>query len=664
MHAPDPSRPYTIHTDASDFALGAELLQDFGNGQQPIAYHSRKLSAAEVNYPTHDKEMLAIIDSLRTWRHLVLGSKGLVLTDHNTLTFFQTQRSLSRRQARWMEYLAEYDCAIKYFPGKSNIVADALSRRPDLALNAIGSVSIDASFRQELQSAYLHDSEACKLLTAIHAGSDPYLKLQDGLILYTKQGAQRIYVPSAGNLRNRLLYEHHDSQTAGHLGVDKTLTALAAQFWWPQFTDSVRSYVRSCDSCQRNKSSDQAQIGLLQPIPLASRRWSQVTMDLITQLPRTPRGFDAVITFVDHLSKMVHFAPCHTADGAPQVARLFFDHVFRLHGMPRTIISDRDGRFLSKFWQALFKLVGTKLAMSTSFHPQTDGSSERANRTLEDMLRAYTSSRQDDWDLMLSAAEFAYNNSKQSSTGFTPFFLNYGQNPETPAQLLSPSPTEHAPPADPSATDIPQVPASQAFIDNLEATLQLAVENLRAAQQRQAEAANRHRREYTFGVGDEVRLSTVNLRKSACGLARKLLPKFVGPCTVRKVVSPVAVELELPPELSRIHPVFHTSLLLPYSHRTMPPSDSSSSSQEHQGPLPLWQEDEGDVYEVDRILDKRTRVVRDGNRTKRITEYLIRWKGYSEESDSWEPLSNLRGAAVAEARNFQRSRPTESTESN
>lgn len=440
--------------------------------------------------------------------------------------------------------------------------------------------------------------------------------------------------------------------------MDKTLTALVAQFWWPQFTDAVHSYVRSCDSCQRNKSSNQAPIGLLQPIPLAATRWSQVTMDLITQLPRTPRGFDAVITFVDHLSKMVHFAPCHTADGAPEVARLFFDHVFRLHGMPLTIISDRDGRFLSKFWQALFKLVGTKLAMSTSFHPQTDGSSERANRTLEYMLRAYTSARQDDWDLMLSAAEFAYNNNKQSSTGFTPFFLNYGQHLATPARLLAPSP-EHTSPADPSASDTPQVPASTAFVEDLKAALQLVVDNLLAAQQRQAKSANRRRRDYTFAVGDEVRLSTVNLRKTACGLARKLLPKFVGPCTVRKVVSPVAVELELPPELSRIHPVFHTSLLLPYSRRPMPPSDSDSSNQEHQTPLPLWQEDEGDVYEVERILDKRTRLERTGSRSKRVTEYLIRWKGYTQESDSWEPLSNLRGAAVAEARNFKRSPQSE-----
>ncbi len=176
---------------------------------------------------------------------------------------------------------------------------------------------------------------------------------------------------------------------------------------------AIKDYVTSCLACQQNKPSNALPIGLLHPLPVPEHRWQVVTMDLITQLPRTTSGHDAIVVFVDKYSKMVHYAPTTTTVTAPQLAKLFFQHVVRHHGVPTAIVSDRDPRFTSNFWRALWQQLGTRLAMSTAYHPQTDGQTERANRTLEDMLRAYVNYRSDEWDEHLIAAEIAYNNSKQ-----------------------------------------------------------------------------------------------------------------------------------------------------------------------------------------------------------------------------------------------------------
>src|SRR4051812_45603416 len=156
-------------------------------------------------------------------------------------------------------------------------------------------------------------------------------------------------------------------------------------------------------------------------MPIPQHPWEQVSMDFIMQLPKTKAGFDAIVVFVDTFTKMVHLVPTKTMATAPDTARIFFDHVFKLHGLPKSIVSDQDAKFTSCFWQTVFQTMGTKLAMSTAFHPQTDGQTERANRTLEDMLCAFTSYCQDDWDLQLSAAEFACNNALNASTGMSPF---------------------------------------------------------------------------------------------------------------------------------------------------------------------------------------------------------------------------------------------------
>ena len=248
----------------------------------------------------------------------------------------------------------------------------------------------------------------------------------------------RLVVPNVHGLRDIVMRELHDSPLSGHSGIERTLEAVHRNYDWPGVSVTVKQYVRSCDSCQRNKSSNQAPAGLLQPLPVPERPWQVVTMDMITCLPLTSRGHDTIVVFVDKFSKMVHFVPCKMgATSAIHMAQLFFDNIVRLHGVPRRLISDRDPRFTSDFWRQLLHLVGTTVALSSAFHPQTDGQTERTNRTLEEVLRHFVSPTHDNWDELLSLAEFSINNAFNITTGSTPFRLNYGFDPLVPLTLLS-----------------------------------------------------------------------------------------------------------------------------------------------------------------------------------------------------------------------------------
>jgi transposase InsO family protein len=226
-------------------------------------------------------------------------------------------------------------------------------------------------------------------------------------------------------------------------------------------------------------------------------------MDFITQLPKTKAGHDAIVVFVDVFSKMVHFVPTKTTATAPETAKLFFDHIFRLHGLPQSIVSDRDAKFTSRFWQTLFKTLGTKLAMSTAFHPQTDGQTERANRTLEDMLRAVVGYRQDDWDNHLAAAEFACNNAPNASTGMTPFKINSGHEPHNPYAFITTIPDE--------------IPATADFLQQMLNLTHQASDALVLAKANQEKNANRSCRDVDYQVGDQVLLSSnhINLASQA-----------------------------------------------------------------------------------------------------------------------------------------------------
>lgn len=327
----------------------------------------------------------------------------------------------------------------------------------------------------------------------------------------------------------------------------------------------------------------------------------------------TEAGHDAAYVVVCRLTKMVHLVPTHTTASAEDTAELFFKEVFRLHGLPSSIVSDRDSKFTSDFWQALFKLTGTSLDMSTAYHPQTDGQTERANRTVEEMLRHYCSDRENDWDKMFPAVEFAYNSSVNASTSKTPFMLNYGFEPSTPLTLLRD----------------PRGDKAGNFLQKLQTAMEDAKLKLKAAQERMRKYADMHKRDHDYQKGDKVLLSRENLKSTA---AKKLAERYIGPFTILEMVGRNAAKLELPKTMW-IHPVFNVSLLKPYQVATDIPGHVPETA-----PTPPQVTAQGDMDVVEKLVNRRTFITNG----EKLYYYRVKWVGYPTSKNTWEPEQQLR----------------------
>jgi transposase InsO family protein len=621
---PDPDKPFEIISDASLYGTGAILLQE----NKPISYTSAQFIPAEKNYFTTEQECLGVIKAFEEWRCYIEGGKHPVtlVTDHHPLTYLKTQPTMSRRIARWVEYLERFNYVWKYIPGRTN-VADPLSRHPrftpSVALaeaEAADEASPPIPLLTFIKESYREDPNFQK------ARFTKDLVFADGLWRRSFPGLKslsKIVIPNVRALRNAILEEYHNSCAAGHLGPKRTTELLSRWFYWRGMSRDAQAYCASCKSCQMNKPTNLAPAGTLQPLEIPDAPWDSWSMDFITCLPKTKKGHDTLLVLVDRLTKYVIAVPTVATNTAEDVARLCLEHVISKHGVPLSIVSDRDVRFTSAFWKTLQSALGTKLCMSTSFHPQTDGQTERMNRALEETLRHVVSHKQDDWDLHIPMATFAINNAHNQSIDNTPFFLNKGFHPRMPAGITNPEVMDSA------------VPAVEKFTTQMQEAIKLTKAALYAAQQRQKAYADTHRREVSFAVGDLVYLSTKNLKLKNDNLTvarQKLLPKFVGPYKVLELVGPVAVKLSLPPT-TKIHPVFHVSLLKPAQEAQHEPGEIVPPI----NPPPLDWLDPDLEYEVEGVIGHR--FTKSG--TKRGVDYLIRWAGYGPDSDTFEPRESL-----------------------
>jgi len=394
---------------------------------RPIAYFSEKLSGARLNYAVYDKELYALVRVLEVWQHYLWPKEFIIHSDHEALKYLKAQSNLHRRLAKWVAFIESFPYIIKHKKGKDNVVADALSRKNML----LTQLDVKIPGLESLCDLYATDpdfAEPYRLCMLKHAWDKFYI--HDRFLFR----ANKLCVPES-SVRLLLLQESHEGGLMGHFGREKTLLMLADHFYWPKMRRDVDRFVRRCVTCNTSKSKLKPH-GLYTPLPTPNTPWADISMDFVLGLPRTKRGHDSIFVVVDRFSKMAHFIACHKSDDASHVANLFFRDIVRIHGVPKTIVSDRDVKFMSYFWKTLWGKLGTKLLFSTTCHPQTDGQTEVVNRTLSQLLRAMIKKNLREWEECLPHVEFAYNRAVHTTTQLCPFEVVYGFKPITPLDLL------------------------------------------------------------------------------------------------------------------------------------------------------------------------------------------------------------------------------------
>jgi hypothetical protein len=595
---PDFAKLFIVECDASTTGFGAVLVQE----GHPVAFFSRPVAPRHQSLAAYERELIGLVQAVRHWRPYLWGRRFIVKTDHYSLKYLLDQRLATIPQHHWVGKLLGFDFSVEYRSGANNVVADALSRRDhdEGELLAISAPRFD--FIERLRHAQATDPALVAMRGELQSGArtTPWSLVAD---MVTFEG--RLYIPSASPLLQEIVAAVHND---GHEGVHRTLHRLRRDFHFPNMRRLVQEFVKACVTCQQYKSDHLRPAGLLQSLPVPSAVWADIGIDFIEALPKV-QGKTVILSVVDRFSKYCHFIPLAHPYTAESVANAFFTDVVRLHGVPQSIVSDRDPVFTSAFWQELMRLTGTKLYMSSAFHPQTDGQTEAANRVIVMYLRCFTGDRPRQWLRWLPWAEYTYNTAYQSSLRETPFRVVYGRDPPTIRSYE---------PGDARVAAVAQeMEERAAFLDDIRVRLE-------QAQAVQKQAYDKHHRPVVFQVGD---WALLRLRqRAAASLPRtvsgKLKPRFVGPYRVTEIINAVAVRLQLPPG-ARLHDVFHVGVLKkfvgppPTSPPLLPPILHGAAV-----PAP-------------------SRVTQ-GRMARGVRQVLVEWEGEPSNAATWEDLDDFR----------------------
>ena len=647
----DPEYDTKLETDASDGVVAGVLSQQHPDKRwYPVAFYSRVLTGAELNWEIHDKELFAILQAFEKWRAELTSVKNQirVYSDHRSLEYFMTTKVLNARQARWAEVLAPFNFRIEYTPGKLNERADILSRR-EQDLENLKTAQVDNRSRVLLGPQRLHNRINAELAQAYVEGPalvairalQPTMQLdsleliealiqanrrgfederatppagyqiQNGLLLYK----DRLCVVPDPLLRTRLIREVHDQASTAHPSAKKTYQLVSQQYHWKGMGASCERYVRNCIPCRRGHPRQTRIKGYLHPLPIPQRPMQHLCMDF-KDFPKDKAGYDQILVIIDRLTKQAITIPCHKTITARGMAELFIQWVYRFGHTPESIVSDRGPQFVSSFWSEFCRIIGVQVKLSTAYHKETDGQTEIMNKYIDQRLRPFVTYYQDNWSELLPVIDRAQLTLPHSSIGMSPYQVIYGSEPKQSWHWTS-SETNPKPLAHLNHQD------ALALATRMHKAWQIAKDNMEKAQQRMRTNVDKHRSPVNWTVGDKVYLSTKNLASDRP--SRKLSDLWEGPFEVTEQVGH-SYRLKLPAG-SHIHNVFAPDVL------SKDPAD----------PLPGQENPKPVSIPIDGVEEWEVQEILASKLIRGKLMYRTSWVGHDPDP-TWYPAANFEGA--------------------